>query len=253
MRDINDIARMQYVLDHYDSMEPAGKSTAYTTVKKSGKTGLADTVRYIKAVNGTYYIVEAVPDTKAKTAYIVSAYMSGNANEAGAQHPVLTTSGPTLTSENANAAAPASSGPIIRQPRQDVNTPGVGPEGQGDNRLYLPGVDNRNMAGYDVDTSNNPTGGADNGRGTEASSRFQGIYGADVRGETGRAGEAYTGGMGPVLEENGGRAQEAADWAKGHLTEHAKTGAASLTAFLPMNIMIARSRLMESRIPRIFE
>ena len=108
MRDVHDIARMQYVLDNYDSMEPAGKSTAYTTVKKNGKTGLADTVRYIKAVNGTYYVIEAVPNTKAKTTYIVSAYMEGKTKETGKQHPVLATSGPTLTSENANATSPVS-------------------------------------------------------------------------------------------------------------------------------------------------
>lgn len=81
MQDINDIARMQYVLDNYDSMEPAGKSTAYTTVKGNGKTGLADTVKYVKAVNGTYYVVEAVPDTRKKTAFIVSAYMTKNTAE----------------------------------------------------------------------------------------------------------------------------------------------------------------------------
>lgn len=114
MRDVHDIARMQYVLDNYDSMEPAGKSTAYTTVKKNGKTGLADTVRYIKAVNGTYYVIEAVPNTKAKTTYIVSAYMEGKTKETGKQHPVLATSGPTLTSENANATSPVST-PMITE------------------------------------------------------------------------------------------------------------------------------------------
>ena len=58
-------------------------------------------------MNGTYYVVEAVPDTKAKTVFVVSAYMSKNAGasqtatapEAGAMRG---------TSETKNANPPAS-------------------------------------------------------------------------------------------------------------------------------------------------
>lgn len=104
MQDINDIARMQYVLNNYDRMEYAGKTNSYTTIKENGKAGLADTVRYIKAVNGTYYVVEAVPNTKSKTTYIVSAYMSKN--KEGTQYPANTKS-PGETSENANTVIPS--------------------------------------------------------------------------------------------------------------------------------------------------
>ena len=104
MRDMNDIGRIQYVLDNYDSLEYGGKSTAYTTVKKNGKTASADTVRYSKKVNGTYYIVEAVPNTKAKTTFIVSAYMS----KTGTQHPVLDQNSPDVNAQSANAAIPVS-------------------------------------------------------------------------------------------------------------------------------------------------
>ena len=103
MRDMNDIGRIQYVLDNYDSLEYGGKSTAYTTVKERGKTASADTVRYSKKVNGTYYIVEAVPNTKAKTTFIVSAYM----NKTGTQHPVLDPNSPDVNAQSANAAIPA--------------------------------------------------------------------------------------------------------------------------------------------------
>lgn len=106
MRDMNDIGRIQYVLDNYDFLEYGGKSTAYTTVKENGKTASADTVRYSKKVNGTYYIVEAVPNTKAKTTFIVSAYM----NKTGTQHPVLDQNSPDVNAQSANAAIPASNG-----------------------------------------------------------------------------------------------------------------------------------------------
>ena len=121
MKDVNDIARIQYVLDNYDSMERGGKAAAYTTTKEKGRQGLADTVMYIKAVNGTYYVVEAVPNTKAKTNYIVSAYMSKTGiNKTGTQYPAHATSGPaSATSENADTDAPATF--IISQTQQNGN------------------------------------------------------------------------------------------------------------------------------------
>ena len=88
--------------------------------------------------------------------------------------------------------------------------------GQRDNRLYLPGVDNTSIAGYDVNTSNNPTGGADNGRGTEALTAREGIHGAALQTRIPRTEETYRGRMGGVLEE-GGRVQQPEPWAKGHI------------------------------------
>ena len=76
MRDINDIARIQYVLNNYDTASYGGKTQAYRTMKENGRSAQANTVIFSKAVNGTYYVVEAVPDTKAKTVFVASAYMS---------------------------------------------------------------------------------------------------------------------------------------------------------------------------------
>ena len=104
MQDINDIARMQYVLDNYDSMEPAGYTRAYTTNKPNGRPGQAKTVKYIKAVNGTYYIIEAVPDTKAKTTFIVSAYMS---NKKAGESQTTDANAPAWTAKPENATTPA--------------------------------------------------------------------------------------------------------------------------------------------------
>ena len=78
MADLNDVGRIQYVLDNYDSVNYGGRTGSYSTNKANGYTRQADTVVFEKAVNGTYYVVEAVPDTSKKTTYIVSAYMSRN-------------------------------------------------------------------------------------------------------------------------------------------------------------------------------
>ena len=78
MRDINDIGRIQYVIDNYDSVVDGRTTKAYVTPKANGRNGLAKTVKFSKAVNGTYYVVEAVPDTAKHTTYIVSAYMTKN-------------------------------------------------------------------------------------------------------------------------------------------------------------------------------
>lgn len=112
MRDVHDIARMQYVLDNYDSMEPAGTTRAYTTNRSNGKPGQAQTVKYIKAVNGTYYIVEAVPDTKAKTTYIVSAFMSKNKKTEDLQ--TADANAPAWTAKTENAESSVST-PMITE------------------------------------------------------------------------------------------------------------------------------------------
>ena len=104
MQDVNDIARMQYVLDNYDSIEDAGQTNAYMTNKPNGKQGQARTVQYIKAVNGTYYVVEAVPDTKTKTAYIVSAYMTKN-KKTGTLHSA-DAKAPAYTAKTGSASIP---------------------------------------------------------------------------------------------------------------------------------------------------
>lgn len=70
MKDINDIARMKYVLDNYDDMTIGQKSHEW----RNSDGTYADTVIYSKRVNGNYYIVEAVSDNKRKIIHIVSAY-----------------------------------------------------------------------------------------------------------------------------------------------------------------------------------
>ncbi len=104
MRDVNDIARVQYVLDHYDDATDGGSSSAYVTMKPNGKHGLAKTVVFSKAVNGTYYVVETVPDTKARTVYIVSTYMQNN--KPGAVHSANAAETTTRVTSETQATTP---------------------------------------------------------------------------------------------------------------------------------------------------
>ena len=85
MADDNDVGRMQYVLDNYDDVEPAGRTGSYTEPNGRGGSRWAKTVIFSKKINGTYFVIEAVPDTQAKTVKVVTAYMlgEGKANAVG--------------------------------------------------------------------------------------------------------------------------------------------------------------------------
>lgn len=75
MQNPSDIAKIEYALNDYDDIRPAGKTQAYTQMV-NGKNRTADTVLYEKSIGEkSYYVVQAVPDTKAKTLYIVTAFI----------------------------------------------------------------------------------------------------------------------------------------------------------------------------------
>lgn len=132
MANLNDIGRIQYVLDNYDIMRQGGRSPSYTTMKPNGKPGTAQTVVYEKAVDGKYYVVEAVPDTKAKTAFVVSAYMQKRAG-APLQTVDEQTSTHTAIPENAvGAPTPISNVPqngTIVNPSASENSVGAARSG----------------------------------------------------------------------------------------------------------------------------
>ena len=75
MADDNDVGRIQYVLDNYDHAEYGGTTDAYWEPKENGRSRQAPVVVFSKKVNGTYYVVEATPVSKARSVNIVSAYM----------------------------------------------------------------------------------------------------------------------------------------------------------------------------------
>lgn len=119
MRDLNDLGRIQYVLDNYDSVVDGGTTQSYVT-NADGKNRPAKTVLFSKAVNGTYYVVEAVPDTTKHTTYIVTAYMTKN-KPTGVQSPDAFAPAQTAKPE---ADLPVGTQNVSR-PTSNVNTEGV--------------------------------------------------------------------------------------------------------------------------------
>ena len=93
MADPRDIGRIQFVLDNYDAIEATGRATKgyREPISGTGMNRSAQTVRFSKRVNGTYYVVEAIPDTQRKTAFVVTAYKTkkGTDQVADAEAPTL--------------------------------------------------------------------------------------------------------------------------------------------------------------------
>ena len=71
MADVNDVARMQYVIDNYDEMELLDATSKEFLSREKHQ---APQIMLSKRVDGTYYVVEAVPDTNKRKLEIVSAY-----------------------------------------------------------------------------------------------------------------------------------------------------------------------------------
>ncbi len=90
-----------------------GTSSAYTTVKENGKTKNADTVVYSKKINGTFYVVEAVPMTKAKTLNIVSAYINKKAVQVSDENNPEETS-KTPSAQTSRDSVPQNEGGVKR-------------------------------------------------------------------------------------------------------------------------------------------
>lgn len=128
MANDTDVARMQYVLDNYDNAAYGGTTDAYWEPKANGKNRRSPVVVFSKKVDGTYYVVEATPVTKAQSVYVVSAYMlepgktpfgraSRNNTGAATQLPDANASWFTANTDSANMAPNAN----VAQPGNPVN------------------------------------------------------------------------------------------------------------------------------------
>ena len=72
LANVEDIARIGYVLDNYDTIEVLKETSKEYRDRNQNP---APMIRLSKKVDGTYYIAEAVPDTKAKSLGVVTAYI----------------------------------------------------------------------------------------------------------------------------------------------------------------------------------
>ena len=76
MADPRDIAKMEFALRDPDEISAGGRTSAYVT-RDGSKNRPASTVLYEKYMDGrSYYVIEALPQTKKKTLYIVTAFIS---------------------------------------------------------------------------------------------------------------------------------------------------------------------------------
>lgn len=107
MGDLNDIARIGYVLDNYDDVRlatyPSGDQRFSEGFQNSDNSP-APMVVFTKKVNGTYYVVEAVPDTKYKKLWVVSAYL----DKKGGVTQASDATSPEVTSKTSLASPPQS-------------------------------------------------------------------------------------------------------------------------------------------------
>ena len=120
MANPEDIAKVEYALENPDAIRPAGKTQAYVT-NKNGRMKPADTVLYEKQNgDGSYYVVQAVPDTKKKTLYVVTAFIgkSGYKN----------TEAPQSTNANSPGATPAADSAVASN--NSISDPAVGVNGE---------------------------------------------------------------------------------------------------------------------------
>ena len=78
MRNVEDIARMGYVIMNYDDISYDGITTT-GFLDEEGKA--SPMVRIAKRIDGTYYVIEAVNSSKKKRNYVVTAYIQQNKKE----------------------------------------------------------------------------------------------------------------------------------------------------------------------------
>ena len=117
MSDAADIAKMGYVLNNPDSIINAGRTQAYSYMEK-GQNRTAKTVLYEKRIGEkSYYVVQAVPVTKAKKLFIVTAFIGEQGYKKEASQ-LINANSPDVTTEYGSAI---SSSYTVSQNTQTVN------------------------------------------------------------------------------------------------------------------------------------
>lgn len=116
-----DIARVGWVLENYDTVEIVKENgeQIYSKEFKGSDNRPSPQIRYIKKIDGTYYVVEAVADNSYKKLWVQSAYLQNN-NEDVTQVPDADKVAPEMTADT-DLPSP-SSNPIIPNDGEKVNT-----------------------------------------------------------------------------------------------------------------------------------
>ena len=132
MSNPKDIARIQYILDNYDSVELASeKEGEYSKEFRDKNDKPMRKIVYKKKINGTYYLVEAVGENAYKKLWVVSAYINkkGELTEGSASDIISQQNTP-------EALLPShSSTPIIRE-NSEKSTENAKNSSKNSNRRY---------------------------------------------------------------------------------------------------------------------
>ena len=118
--DLNDASRIGYVLDNYDNVEIAEYESGdidYSREFRTKDNRPAPMLKYSKKVNGTYFVVEAIPESRYKKFWVVSAYMQ--TADGGTQAP--NANGPRNTPNASLASSPSAAMSSIPPVVRDVN------------------------------------------------------------------------------------------------------------------------------------
>lgn len=124
MGNVLDIARMGYVVENFDQVELLRNSdgSIVTSTEFRGKNNNpAPMVRFMKQINGSYYVVEAAAENKYKKLWVVSAYIGKN--NSGTVTQVLDAANATPSSESSETplASPVSAINNIAQEKAKSN------------------------------------------------------------------------------------------------------------------------------------
>lgn len=145
MAAVEDIARVEYVLDNFDGYEPVVKGDGapdYSAQFRDRNNRPAPMIRFYKRVDGTYYVVEAAPDSADRKLHIVSAYMTKNDGSIIQVLNMEDSSSPQPTPEAPlGPVAPANSKSTVAQDADSVNPGTVGAAAVGFETPDSPGVE----------------------------------------------------------------------------------------------------------------
>ena len=75
MKNKNDLARINYILENYDNVEVVDKSSKEFNNSNNKS---AQIILFKKKINGTYYLIESAAESKWKKLWVISAYVNKN-------------------------------------------------------------------------------------------------------------------------------------------------------------------------------
>lgn len=123
MADVNDIARIPFVLDNYDTarilVDENGKQVFSTGLQTKGNpSSPAPLVEFIKQIDGSMYVTMAIVDSNRKTIWVETAFINKNASPIGT---TVEPSGSTSSTSKTSPMATSVSDNTIPSVNQEVN------------------------------------------------------------------------------------------------------------------------------------